>query len=133
MNSGPSVLLCEDEVIIALDLKFQLKKLGYSISGICKNARELIDQAFLTMPDIIVTDIKLEGELSGIDAIKEIRKKLKIPFIYLSGQQNTSTYEEALKTEPCDFIGKPFSTYQLKSAMDRCCGRHMREWILTNP
>ena len=61
MKSPLSVLLCEDEVIIALDLKFQLKKMGYLVMGICKSAEELITRALEIKPDIIVTDIKLEG------------------------------------------------------------------------
>ena len=131
MKSPLSVLLCEDEVIIALDLKFQLKKMGYLVMGICKSAEELITRALEIKPDIIVTDIKLEGNLSGIDAMKAIRRKMDVPFIYLSGQQNVSTYEEALKTKPCDFIGKPFSSYQLKSAMERCHKSGIGNFLLT--
>jgi DNA-binding NtrC family response regulator len=127
MSEPLSILLCEDEVIIALDIKFQLRKMGYFVTDICKNAEELIQKAKETKPDFIVTDIKLEGDMTGIEAMKVIKEELEIPFVYLSGQQNITTYQEAMKTNPCDFIGKPFSPHQLKNAIERCSKKNSSE------
>jgi two-component system, response regulator PdtaR len=120
MRKKGTILLCEDENLIALDIKIQLARLGYDVIKICKTGEELIKSAKELKPDIIITDIQLKGNLNGIEAIKIIRQEFPVPFVYLSGQQNLSTLNEALDTNPNDFISKPFSIEQLRSALENC-------------
>ena len=120
MKIKGTILLCEDENLIALDVKLQLARLGYNVIKICKTGEDLIKSARELKPDIIITDIQLKGSISGIEAIKIIKHELPVPFVYLSGQQNLSTLSEALDTNPNDFISKPFSIEQLRSAMENC-------------
>lgn len=120
MKIKGTILLCEDENLIALDVKLQLARLGYNVIKICKTGEELIKSARELKPDIIITDIQLKGSINGIEAIKIIKQESPVPFVYLSGQQNISTLNEALDTNPNDFITKPFSLEQLRSAMESC-------------
>jgi DNA-binding NarL/FixJ family response regulator len=115
-----SVLICEDEKLIALDLQMTLMQQGYKVLGICETAEEFIKKTLELKPDILLTDIRLKGETTGIDAIKKLKQLIKIPFFYVSGQGDESTIRKALETNPCGFITKPFNSHQIKNAVDKC-------------
>jgi DNA-binding NarL/FixJ family response regulator len=120
MYPKATIILCEDENLIALDLRNQLQHLGYNVLKICSTGEELIKSAKELKPDIIITDIQLRGKITGIDAIKIIKKYTSVPFVFLSGQQNPATFYEAMQTNPSDFISKPFSVEQLSRALLNC-------------
>jgi DNA-binding NtrC family response regulator len=69
---------------------------------------------------LILTDISLKGSLSGIEAIKEIKSWSYIPFIYISGLKDESTYQQAMETNPCAFISKPYHYLELKKHIEEC-------------
>ncbi len=116
-----TIILCEDENLIALDIRNQLRMLGYDVIKVCSTGEDLIKSTMELKPHIIITDIQLKGKISGIEAVKIIRQEVPIPYIFLSGQRNTGTYDEAMKTNPAYFINKPFSLEQLQQALSNCC------------
>ena len=120
MYPKETIILCEDENLIALDIRHQLKRLGYNVLKICSTGEDLIKSAKELKPDIIITDIQLRGKITGIEAMKIIRKEIPVPFVFLSGQQNPATFYEAMKTNPNDFVSKPFSIEQLSRALLNC-------------
>ncbi|WP_037571089.1 response regulator [Spirochaeta cellobiosiphila] len=103
-----NILLVEDEVLIGLDLKMKLLSKGYNVCGQVDTGEEAIQQALQINPDLIICDIRLKGELSGIEAIKSLREQGFLgKVIFLSGYGDKKIREEASKVEPTAYLVKP--------------------------
>lgn len=113
----PKVLVVEDEGIIAADIKNTLKHLGYEISGVVDSGEDAIKAAGEKLPDLILMDILLRGEVDGIDAAKAILNKFRIPVIYLSAHEDDKTIERTRDTHPYGFVLKPFSERDLNATL----------------
>lgn len=118
------ILIAEDEVIVAKDLSRILLKLEYEVVGMTKSAKEVIEQAELLKPDIILMDIELDENSSGIEAAYKIKEFLDIPFIYISGLSDNNTINKAKLTEPSGFIVKPFEPRSLYSTIEMSLYKH---------
>ena len=94
-----SILIVEDEAITALDLKGNLEKSGYHITDIVDNAEDAIKSAKENPPYLVLLDINLKGEKSGISIAEEINL-LSIPIVYLTAQTDDATSNEAIETAP---------------------------------
>ncbi len=132
MNSIPRILIAEDENIIAKDIEKTLTKLGYQVVGSVRSGEELLEQYLSFKPDLILMDINLEGELSGIDVSKEINKSREIPIIYLTALADDNTLREAKYTEPSGYLIKPFDEDMLRTSIEMGLykfeiGRRLRE------
>ncbi len=117
MNDA-KVLIVEDESIVALGLKRDLTKLGYGISDIVSSGEEAIVKAGEHRPDLVLMDIKLDGEMDGIQSAELIRKKFMIPVIYLTAYADDDTLQRAKVTEPFGYILKPFEKRSLQSTIE---------------
>src|SRR5512141_2743958 len=84
------ILVVEDEYIIAENLRENLESLGYSVSDIASSAIEAIEKAEELQPDIVLMDIRLQGEMDGIQAAEQIWNRLQIPVIYITGHSDRS-------------------------------------------
>lgn len=71
----PRILVVDDEIIIARDLESRLRHMGYHVVGIASSASEAIDLAGEFLPDLVMMDIVLKGDMDGIDAAAEIRMR----------------------------------------------------------
>jgi len=103
-----NILVIEDEAIVSKDIQQSLKKLGYNIVGSASTGEKAVILALETKPDLVLMDIMLKGDMSGIDAAEQIRNKLSIPVIYLTAYADENTLEKAKVTEPYGYIIKPF-------------------------
>jgi PAS domain S-box-containing protein len=134
-----SILIVEDENIVALDIKNRLKKLGYVVAGRAANGQAAIDKAAETRPDLILMDIRLKGEMDGIAAAEQIRDRLGIPVIYLTAYSDEATLQRAKITEPYGFLIKPFEDRDLHTTIAMALYRHKveqelresRQWLAT--
>ena len=113
-----NVLIVEDESIVALGLKRDLTKLGYGISDIVSTGEEAIVKAGEHQPDLVLMDIRLSGEMDGIESAESIRKKFMIPVVYLTAYADDDTLERAKITEPFGYILKPFDMRSLQSTIE---------------
>ncbi|MGM9475954.1 sigma 54-interacting transcriptional regulator [Pedobacter sp. GSP4] len=101
------ILIVEDEFIVANNLSITLEKAGYKVCGVAgtvEEAREIIKQ---NKPHLVILDIYLNGELTGIDLAGELSEE-NIAFVYLSANSNQSILEQAKTTNPYGFMVKPF-------------------------
>lgn len=114
-----SLLIVEDEVIIALDIKFTVENLGFSISGIFSSGEESVAKIPNICPDIILMDIKLSGKLDGINAAKRIYNKYNIPSIFLTAYNDEETIKRIHENDLFYSISKPFSEYQISDTIER--------------
>jgi PAS domain S-box-containing protein len=124
MNSKIKILLVEDETIVAIDLKRTLQNLNYEVIDIVRTGEKAVSTAIETEPDLILMDIMLEGELTGIDAAREIGKQKDIPVIYLTAYANQSTLSQAKLTQPFGYILKPFDEKNLASSIEMALYKH---------
>ena len=121
------ILIVEDENIIALNIKKKLKSFGYAIPAIASTGEEAVKMAEIILPDLILMDIMLKGDMDGVEAAEEIRKRFDIPVIYLTAYSDDKVLERAKITEPYAYIVKPFKANDLRSNIEMTLYRHSVE------
>lgn len=114
-----TIFIVEDEGILTLLNTKYLNELGHTVVGSANNGADAILKIKMLNPDLILMDIKLKGEIDGIDAMKEIEKFCRIPVVYVTGNSEADTYKRAEETQMIDFLIKPISLQMLKAAIDK--------------
>lgn len=122
--SGKKVLIVEDDAIISNFIQIKLEEVGYQVPARAHNGREAIEMSHKFLPDLILMDVMLEGEIDGIQAVEEITKTIDIPVIYLTASSDENTITRLMKTEPHGFLIKPFDDRILYSAIQIAVYRH---------
>ncbi len=125
MSNTVNILVVEDESIVSKDIQNSLKKIGYNVIGSCNNAQEAIDIATELHPDVVLMDIMLKGNLTGIAAAEQI-KLLNIPVIFLTAYADEATLAKAKITEPYGYILKPFKEKDLNISIEMAIHRHKK-------
>lgn len=125
--SKTNILIVEDESIVAKDIQMSLRKLGYNVVAICSNGEDAIRAAEEHTPDLVLMDIMLKGEMSGIDAAEQIRGRFNVPIIYLTAYADESTLSKAKITEPYGYIIKPFKEIDLRTSIEMALYKHQKE------
>jgi len=118
MVTDAKILIAEDENIIAIDISKTLQRLGYKVLGTARTGIDVISKAEDLRPDLVLMDIILDGEMSGIEAATTIMKNLDIPVIYLTALADDETLHKAKITEPFGYIIKPFDERTLHSSIE---------------
>ena len=118
MESKKRILIAEDESVIAIDIARTLERLSYKVIGYSRTGVDVILKAGQLNPDLILMDIMLEGEVTGIDAAEKIMNLYNIPVIYLTAYADPATLEKAKLTEPFGYILKPFDERTLHTAIE---------------
>ena len=124
MSKG-TILLVEDDDIIAKVISWRLEKLGYSLCGRTSSSAETMNLLGRSVPDLILMDINLKGEINGIETAKMIKKRIHIPVIYLTSHSDDETLARAKETYPEGFITKPFNDNDLKVAIELALASNM--------
>lgn len=122
-----SVLVVEDESIVAKDIQQSLIKLGYNVVGTASTGEKALALANELNPDIILMDIMLKGPMSGIDTATEVKKGLNIPVIFLTAYADENTLSKAKVTEPFGYIIKPFKEIDLHTSIEMALYKHGKE------
>ncbi len=107
------MLIVEDEIIIAEDIKQYLIKFGYDVVGIVDSGEEAIESAKELMPDMLLVDIRLHSDFSGVDAAKVIHTKLKLPIVFLTAYADDEILEKAAESFPYGYLLKPIREREL--------------------
>lgn len=113
-----TILIVEDEGILAIGLKKRLENLGYLVPAIASSGEEAIELAAKTRPDLILMDIVLKGKMDGIEAAEKIRGGLRVPIIYLTAHSDEETVKRAKMTEPFAYVVKPYDNRALQIAVE---------------
>ncbi|MBD2446167.1 response regulator [Nostoc sp. FACHB-152] len=130
-NKKIKVLIVEDEYILAINLQESLESLGYIVVDIADSGEAAIEKANELHPNLILMDIRLRGEIDGIDAAEQIWEQLQIPVIYVTGHSDQSTVERATLTFPFGYILKPVREQELYVAIQTALNRYEREQFLS--
>lgn len=122
-----NILVVEDESIVSKDIQQSLKKLGYNIVAATATGEEALKFADDKKPDLVLMDIMLKGDMSGIEAADYIKEKHGIPVIYLTAYADESTLTKAKVTEPYGYIIKPFKEIDLHTSIEMALYKHGKE------
>jgi DNA-binding Lrp family transcriptional regulator/CheY-like chemotaxis protein len=112
-----NILIVEDEGIVAQDIKATLENMGYGVVGIASTGKDAIEKASQTNPDLVLMDIKLKGDMDGIEATKKISDQTKIPVVFLTAYANEEILEKAKSSKAFGYIVKPFEENNLNSTI----------------
>ena len=114
-----TILIVEDEMIIAAKISLLLDQLGYKVLGIYSKGEDVLQKCIDSPPDILLLDIRLKGELTGIDTARVLQQNgFEIPIIYLTANFDDETFNKAKETNPYAFISKPFKKIDLQRAIE---------------
>jgi PAS domain S-box-containing protein len=114
----PTVLIVEDEIVLAMELEEKLTEMGYRVVARVTSGEDALKKAKELRPDLILMDIRLDDELDGIDAARLIRKQQHVPIVYLTAYADNSTLQRAKLTEPFGYLVKPYSERELHITID---------------
>ncbi|MFK8006774.1 MAG: LytR/AlgR family response regulator transcription factor [Saprospiraceae bacterium] len=112
------ILVVEDDLLFALDVKMLIKDLEYDLVGIVDNSDEVIEIMENDKPDLILMDIKIKGDLNGIELAKRIQKKKKIGIIFMTSFDDQRFYDQAKETNHFGYLVKPFNKLTLQSTIE---------------
>lgn len=115
-------ILVEDEAIAAMAVSHLLESLGCTVVGVADNGREAIDLAAASRPDLVIMDIRLKGELSGIEAAQAIRASMHVPVIFTTAYSPEEIRKKYAIDEGFQFVTKPIRKDHLLQAISKSRG-----------
>jgi CheY-like chemotaxis protein len=117
-----SVLIVEDEVIVADDLEWQLTSIGYQVTGVAASGDEALAAIAERQPDIVLMDIQLQGGMNGMKAAKLIHERIGAAIIFVTAFPSVFLRDPDQMHPPGICLSKPFSIVQLRAALDSIGG-----------
>ncbi len=121
------ILVVEDEAIVAKDVQSRLEGLGYAVIGIAASGEQAVSKAMETQPDLVLMDIRLKGQMDGVEAAGQIRDRFNIPVVYVTAYADDDTLRRAKITQPFGYILKPFETRELHTTIEMALYKHQLE------
>jgi AmiR/NasT family two-component response regulator len=122
------ILVVEDENVVALNIRTRLVELGYAVVGMAvtgESALAMIEaMAAGDRPDLVLMDVKLKGDIDGIEAASAVRDRFDIPVVYLTAYTDVNIVDRAKITEPYGYVIKPFAATDLRTAIEIALYRH---------
>lgn len=117
-----NILIVEDEFIIAMLIEKQITRLGYNVVAKVTSGDKAISAVKDNECNLVLMDIKIIGDLDGIQTMQEIRKFSDIPVIFITGNSDPITRQKAMETNPISYIIKPIEMEVLKQAITEAVG-----------
>lgn len=114
----PKVIIVEDDIVISESIALDLTKENYQVIAQCESGEAALNVINDKLPDLIIMDIKLKGDLNGIEVSEKILKQFNIPIIYLTDAADDKTFQKAKETSPSNYLTKPFQSHQLIMAIE---------------
>ncbi len=125
-----NIFIVEDESIVAKDISNSLTKLGYNVVGIANNGKDALTQIMEAQPDLVLMDIMIKGDMTGIDVSEKLKEEQNIPVIFLTAYADEGTLSKAKITEPYGYILKPFKEIDLHSTIEMAVYKHQKDSAL---
>jgi len=125
--AADTVLIVEDESIVALDIKMHLESYGYVVYDPVATGEAALASVEQLEPSLVIMDIKLQGGLDGLQTAEGIRASHNIPIVMLTAHADEATVERALGAHPYAYIIKPFEERELRTTVMVSLARHRME------
>jgi DNA-binding NarL/FixJ family response regulator len=120
-----SILIVEDEPLVAEDIAGHLESIGFIVSGIAYSGKDAIQKLQEQRPDAVLLDVTLEGKMDGIDVAHHINEHYKIPFIFLTSHADKFTVERVKATKPGAYLVKPFDENDLFTSLEMAVSNYL--------
>ena len=121
------ILVVEDEPVVAMDIQTSLEDMGYTVISLAASGTQAIEEAERGRPDLVLMDIMLKDDMTGIEAAHYISTQFDIPIIYLTSLSDTETLEKAKVAEPFGYLIKPFENRELRANIEMAFYRDRME------
>ena len=118
------ILVVEDEAIIAQDIQSTLVQFGYEVPQIVSSVKDVIQSVYVHKPDLVLMDIRIKGDLDGIDAAEVLYSGFNIPVIFLTAFADDETLSRAKLAESYGFINKPYHEKELYITIEFALHKH---------
>jgi signal transduction histidine kinase len=129
-QSGARIMIVEDERILALDLAETLDELGYTVAGMASRGEEAIELARQLSPQLILMDVRLDGDVDGITAAETIRDEHDVPVVFLTAHADDDTLHRATSSEAAAYLVKPFKPPDLRCVIEIALHKHAADMRL---
>jgi two-component system cell cycle sensor histidine kinase/response regulator CckA len=125
--AGSRILIVEDEVLVARDIEQQLRSLGYEPTGIAGTSEEALALAGADRPQLALMDIRLRGEVDGIETACELQRRYSVPVVFLTAHADEATVARARPAQPYGYLLKPFHELDLRTTIEMALYKHDAE------
>jgi PAS domain S-box-containing protein len=125
--TGSRILVVEDDRMVARDLEHTLSDFGYDVIATVPTGEQAVRTAEQTVPDLILMDIILEGQIDGIEVAEVVRSKFRIPVVYLTAYPDKCLLNRTKVTEPFGYLVKPFQETELRCTIEIALYKHRIE------
>ncbi|HWF08001.1 MAG TPA: response regulator [Bryobacteraceae bacterium] len=122
-----SILIVEDEGLIALDLRKKLEQVGYTVPAVADNATDAILAVERFQPSLVLMDIRIRGPQDGIETAGQIRQRFQVPVMFVTAHADKDTLDRARITEPFGYIVKPFHSVDFRAMIEMALWKHKME------
>ena len=122
-----SILIVEDEMIVAMDLRDVLVEMGYRVTEVVSSGEEAIEAVTRRRPDLVLMDVMLRGHIDGVTAAKLVRDMFRVPVVVLTAFADDASIQRVKLSEPFGYLLKPFEERELRSAIEVALHKHAQE------
>ena len=119
-----SIMIVEDDGLIALDLKKKLEHAGYTVPAVADNSAEALKKVESLRPALVLMDIRLRGPRDGIETADQIRRRFQVPVIFVTAHADSQTLDRARSAEPFGYIVKPFHSVDFRAQIEMALWKH---------
>jgi PAS domain S-box-containing protein len=126
-----TILVVEDEVVVAKDIQRTLKALNYQVPSTAHTGADALRLVEENQPDLVLMDITLKGDLDGIVTASKIRARWDIPIIFLTAHSDDATLARAKETGPHGYVLKPWNERDLRTAIEVALRKHALEKVMS--
>jgi PAS domain S-box-containing protein len=130
MSTPPTIMVVEDERLVAKDLEMTLRRLGYDVCFTTASGEAAVELAESKRPDLVLMDVRLRGGMDGVEAARLIQFRHDVPIVYLTAFADDVTLRRALETEPCGYLVKPFQEKELHTTIETALSKNRLERLL---
>lgn len=116
-KSTVSVLIVEDEGIVAMDLRLRLEEMGYQVIGTASTGENAVSLVLAHQPDVVLMDLHLQTDMTGMEAARIIEMKTEIPVVFVTAYTDNQTIEEIQRNPDFLLVMKPFNSAEIQTAI----------------
>jgi PAS domain S-box-containing protein len=124
---GANIFIVEDEGIIAHNIQSDLRKAGYRVAGVADSGRDALEQIARSRPELILMDIRIRGDMDGIELARRVQEQFDVPVVYLTAHSDMETLQRAKVTGPFGYLAKPVQQSSLSSSIEIALYKHRVE------
>src|SRR5688572_21807090 len=103
-SAAATILVVEDEAIVARDIKNTLAEMGYSVLGTAASCDEALQRATERCPDLVLMDIRIQGQRDGVDTAELLRRRFRVPVVFLTAYADDTTLARAKRAQPYGYL-----------------------------